>query len=320
MKEHQGFEPRISVVMPAYNSAAHLAEAIESVLNQTLGDFELLVVVDNSSDGTEDIVRQYEVHDPRVRLLVNKHTPGIVGALNTGLEAARGKYFARADADDINRPYRFEKQVEYLENHPDIYVLGGGFVPFDENGSRGAIHHPSSSISIAWHSVCTARFGHPTVMFRREVFVELGGYPDVESEDFAYFSDVVKRYRGANMPLVLIDYRQTLTNRSKVMAQEGKDSVRLKSLENIRYYLGESTEAEKFYLYQNRHVLKLSDLLRIMSVNRKLLSRMTRDYGVRPFSRDVMRLRGVIILGYIRKLCKTYLKKDLKDIKDKLWG
>ena len=106
--------PLISVVLPAFNCAAYLPQAIESVLAQTLGDFELLIIYDESSDDTLRIIQGYQAKDPRV-VLIHGQRERLVGALNRGINAATGAYIARMDADDISRPQRFARQVEQME-------------------------------------------------------------------------------------------------------------------------------------------------------------------------------------------------------------
>ena len=107
--------PLISVVMPVYNSAPFLAEAIESILSQTLRDFELLIVYDNSNDSSLEIIRNYQQVDNRIKIIYGINN-GLIGALNQGMEAAQGKFVARMDSDDISLPLRFEKQVQLMES------------------------------------------------------------------------------------------------------------------------------------------------------------------------------------------------------------
>jgi glycosyltransferase involved in cell wall biosynthesis len=145
--------PKVSVVMPAYNAAKYIKSAIESVLSQTFDDFELLVINDASTDDTAQIVRDIAAEDERVVLLQNDRGKGVAGAINTGLEHSRGQYIARADADDISYPERFQKQVDYLDLHPEIFLLGTGVALFDDHGPMFNVVHPSSSAEIAWRFV-----------------------------------------------------------------------------------------------------------------------------------------------------------------------
>src|SRR5579864_5984497 len=115
--------PVISVVMGVYNAQRYVSEAIESVLNQTFGDFEFIVVDDGSTDRTPAILQEYQARDPRLKVLRIAHA-GIVAAANAGLAIARAELIARADADDVCLPERFARQVSYMGDHPECVCLG----------------------------------------------------------------------------------------------------------------------------------------------------------------------------------------------------
>lgn len=304
--------PLISVIMPAYNSEPHLAEAIESVLAQTFGDFELLVVYDQSTDRTEEVVRELAAKDARVRLVPNAHAKGLANSLNTGLEQARGELIARMDADDIVRPYRFAEQVAYLEKHPDVQLLGGGYAPFNEHGHRLDIYHPTEGPVIAWRFLSNTYFAHPTVMFRRAIIEEVGGYPETVAEDYAFFSRVVRRFRVANLPLILIDYRESLTQRSSAFAERIRVSVKNTFLENYAHYIGGLADAELYYAYHGNNVLRLSDLRKIHRLNEVVVKKIRKLYGLGRLDPAVLRLRWTIAVFGLRKFCVTYLHADLK--------
>ncbi len=117
----------ISVVMPVYNTPVpYLKEAVGSILGQTFRDFELIIVDDGSENETEEYLRT--LSDPRIRLIRNETNRGITRSLNIGFAAARGKYIARMDGDDISFPERFEKQFAFMESHPDVFVCGADSV------------------------------------------------------------------------------------------------------------------------------------------------------------------------------------------------
>ncbi|MBA7555263.1 Undecaprenyl-phosphate 4-deoxy-4-formamido-L-arabinose transferase [subsurface metagenome] len=124
--------PYISVIMPCYNGAQYLREAIESILNQTFHDFEFVIINDGSTDASQEIIDSF--NDDRM-LVIQQKNMGITKSLNKGLEMARGEYIARQDADDISFPDRFEKQVAYLDAHPEVAVLGGAIIRIDEKGN-----------------------------------------------------------------------------------------------------------------------------------------------------------------------------------------
>src|SRR5439155_11608891 len=136
--------PKISVVMPAYNAGAYLRDAVNSILDQTFRDFEFIIVNDGSSDDTALILQEYEKIDSRVRVF-HQENQGMIAALNRGCRMARGKYIARMDADDISFPRRFEKQLEYIERHPQIGMLGTWVYNVDDKGSMTGTWRPPTN-------------------------------------------------------------------------------------------------------------------------------------------------------------------------------
>src|SRR5262249_44460136 len=126
-------QPSVSVMMPVYNAERYVGKAIESVLNQTLSDFELVIVNDGSTDGSLEILQEYAARDPRIRL-TSRPNVGLVGSRNELLDAARSNLVACMDADDISRSDRLERQVEYLRAHPDCVLVGSRVIIIDPDG------------------------------------------------------------------------------------------------------------------------------------------------------------------------------------------
>src|SRR5258707_5340929 len=166
--------PKVTILMPACNAEKYIAEAILSVLEQSYADFELLIVDDGSSDDTSAVVRQFE--DPRIRLL-NQRKEGISAALNAGLNAARGVYIARFDADDICFPRRLERQVLFLDGHPAYLVVGSDAEYISENGEHlfhfRCTGHTNREIIGNLYRYCP--FIHSAVMYRKEAILRMGG-------------------------------------------------------------------------------------------------------------------------------------------------
>lgn len=182
------FQPLISVIMPAYNAGAYLAEAIESILNQTCGDFELLLLDDGSTDNTRDIALSYK--DDRLRYLPNNQNLQLVATLNRGLDLARGQYIARMDADDISLPQRFEKQIRFLERHPSVGGVGTAFrtLGYAEDYDVRYDHRPEF---VKMQLLFSCKIAHATVMLRHDVLKKFplrfnAQYLHVEDFDFFY--------------------------------------------------------------------------------------------------------------------------------------
>jgi glycosyltransferase involved in cell wall biosynthesis len=205
--------PRVSVVMTVYNAERYLREAVESILNQTFGDFEFIVVNDGSTDGSRRILEEYARRDGRIRLVSRPNT-GIVAAANEGIAAARGEYLARMDADDVSLPRRFEKQVAYLDAHPECVIVGSRVLSTDPHGipvapSEHALTHEEIDAQLM-----TATGGwallQPATMMRLDAVRAVGGYRGKYniSEDHDLFLRLAERGKVANLPEVLFHYRR----------------------------------------------------------------------------------------------------------------
>lgn len=184
---------KISVVMAAYNAEKYLKEAMDSILSQTFGDFELIVIDDASADGSGQILRGYAAKDSRVVVLVNEQNLGLTKSLNKGLSVAKGEYIARMDADDISVPDRFEKQVAFLDSHPDYSFVSciGRYI--DEDGKEEQLRlFPETNEEIYAMMPKVDAVMHPGVMFRREDIRKIGDY----CEDFRVVQDYDLWFRG----------------------------------------------------------------------------------------------------------------------------
>lgn len=202
----------ISVVMPVYNSAAYLAEAVESILAQTFRDFEFIIVNDGSTDRSGKMLEQFAARDARIKLISRPNT-GIVGALNDGLAQATGAFVARMDGDDVALPERLQKQIDYLRANPDCIAVGSRVIGIDPYGcelfqSEHKLHHDAIDAEllngVGWAIV------HPAAMMRRDAIEAVGGYRKQFQwvEDLDLFLRLAERGRVANLPDFLLRYRQ----------------------------------------------------------------------------------------------------------------
>ena len=201
--------PRVSIVIGAYNAQRYLAQTLDSLLAQTLRDFELIVVDDGSNDGSLSVLREYEANDARVRIISRPNT-GIVGALNDGLAAAKGQFIARMDADDISMPDRFEKQTAFLSEHPECVLVGSQVLLMDP---EGATLSPKWDTEYTHEGIDQAHLKgrwplvHPTIMVRRDAFKRIGGYRSEYQflEDLDLFLRLAAKL--ASLPDPLLHYR-----------------------------------------------------------------------------------------------------------------
>lgn len=199
--------PKVTVLMSILNAEEFLSETLTSIWRQTFADFELLAVDDGSTDRTPEILAA--CRDPRLRVLRNATRQKLSGALNRGLDEARGELVARMDADDLMRHDRLARQVEHMQANPEIGCCGGWVRTFGD-GPTKTMRFPSSPGELKAFTLFYSPFAHPTVMFRREWFereelrYDRSYYP---TEDYELWSRTVQSFPCDNLPRVLVDYR-----------------------------------------------------------------------------------------------------------------
>ena len=205
-----GDPPSVSVVMPVRNASNYLKYSIESILEQSFGDFELLIVDDGSADDSAEVLRRYADADSRIRLTVRANA-GLVPTLNEMLRAARGEFIARMDADDVALPNRFKDQLDFLRTHPDIVCVGGAYMRIDEKGRRlMRINLKQDHESIQKDALSgNCQLCHPSVMMRRNAVLTAGGYDKrwEYAEDLDLWLRLGEIGRIANLPQVILNYR-----------------------------------------------------------------------------------------------------------------
>ena len=222
--------PAVSVVMPVYNAEQFVQEAVESVVAQSLGDFELIIVDDASTDGSGQILSRFG--DSRLRQLRNERNLGVAASLNRGIEVSTGRYVARLDADDACAPDRLERQVAFLERHREIAILGTAARVVGAGATCGSTWRMAAGpLAVRFASLLRSPFLHPTVMARRAAFAtgELMYDAELEpAEDYGLWARALRSMEGANLKEPLVTYRlhagQTTTIRRSGML-EGHDRI-----------------------------------------------------------------------------------------------
>ena len=221
--------PAISVIMPVYNTERFVAQTTETVLAQTFGDFEFIVIDDGSTDGSLKVLESFAKRDPRVRV-VSRPNRGLVATLNEGLALAKSPFVARMDADDLCDPRRFELQLKAFNDDPRLVAVGCCAGAIDEDGNvLGDYSTPLTHEAIeASHLRGDSAIHHPSVMFRTDAVRALGGYRElVPCEDFDLWLRLGEIGRLANLPERLITKRlfpgsivaTTLDKRQRVLKQ-----------------------------------------------------------------------------------------------------
>jgi glycosyltransferase involved in cell wall biosynthesis len=204
MTHAAGNLPAVSVLMSVYNGAASVQEAVASVLGQTDGDLELIVVDDGSTDATPALLAA--VGDPRLRVITQSRT-GLTRALNRGLAAARADLVARLDADDVAVPERLARQRAFMADTPQVGVLGAAAREVDADGATvRVVRPPQDDAGIRRALIRVNPFVHSAMMVRRPLLEAAGGYDETlpVAQDYDLWMRLARRTRLANLPEVLV--------------------------------------------------------------------------------------------------------------------
>lgn len=191
--------------MSVYNGEKYLREAIESILLQTFTDFEFIIVNDNSTDNSLEIIQNYK--DERIKVINNIENIGLTKSLNRSLKIAKGEYIARQDADDISLTNRFEEQIEYLKAHPEVMLLGTSVYFIDESGKMTgkciALAKPRDEL------FKDNQFSHGSTMFKKDVINRLGGYNELFRyvQDYELWLRIAEFFEVRNLTQILYKLR-----------------------------------------------------------------------------------------------------------------
>jgi len=210
--------PAISVIMPAHNAADFIAEAIESILEQSFSDFELIIINDGSTDKTYQIAKEYALQDKKIKVISYRKNKGESAAANLGFKKAKGKYIARMDADDIAHKDRLSKQISFLEKNKDYILVGSQANIIDEFGN--IIGQKTFSVK---NQDIYAQYGilhpvlHPSIMIRRSLLPKqdkLWAEQAEPNDDYFTLFTLLKRGKFYNLPEKLMSYRMHENNKS----------------------------------------------------------------------------------------------------------
>jgi glycosyltransferase involved in cell wall biosynthesis len=241
--------PLVSVILPTYNAAAYIGKAIESILAQSYGNFELIIINDGSSDNTAALLTQYS--DPRI-LIINQLNLGLPKALNAGIQVAKGKYLARQDADDVSLSERLARQVAFMEKNPSCALLGSwtnimaakgnGLDDLSSEPSGRKHQHPTANGALQVLLLINNQFVHSSVMIRATCLKAIGLYSEdpehFPPEDYDLWLRIAQQYSIANLPQVLLEYLEVPTSISRTKEKLIEERARKMSLRAIQAIFG----------------------------------------------------------------------------------
>ena len=246
--------PLISLIMPVWNGEIYLREAMESILAQTFRDFEFLIVDDGSTDSTQDILAEYAIKDPRIRIIRLEHG-GIVRALNLGVAEAGTDWIARMDSDDISHPTRLEKQWKAIQAnsnavlcHCHTRIIG------DPSLVTPAGHFIRTKALLALRLCFQCPIVHPTVIFHKPTFLECGGYAETErhAEDYGLWGRLLLKGEVVGVAEPLLDFRVHRASVSKQMSVEQQRITERVTIRHCGWFmnLDESSATRAYHAFR----------------------------------------------------------------------
>lgn len=258
--------PVLSVILPAYNAEKFIDEAVNSILNQTFSDFELLIVDDFSTDKTRLKIQRF--NDSRIKKFYNDKNLGKNESVNRVLIHCKGEFLTIHDADDISLPLRFEKQLSYLIKNPEYYLVGCDFISFKDEVVLGKSSLEAKPDAIREKIKKGSQFHGPTVVFRKDVIGKVGGLYRyfVRGEDIDFTMRVVEKYNTSNLSDCLYLYRENPSSLTKDI--KGFDYKRFADLK-LLYYLMEERLTRGTDLLLEGKIYEVEKLVRSWEIDIK---------------------------------------------------
>lgn len=324
--------PKISVIMSVFKRITFLDEAIESILNQTYGNFELIIVVEYSSEQENINKHLSKYSDKRIRIINNKEKLGFAESLNVGIRASKGEFIARMDDDDISLPQRFQIQLEYFEKYDDISVLGTAVYAFMNDDKQ--VYPETNPEKLKTFTLINNQMYHPTVMMKKKDIIknDLFYSSDYKTEDAELWSRAVKCVKLSNTKEILLKYRISSENETQIAKKEVFDSdvkiiqKQLKenlnidlSFENAIYLSGRVSKYST--LYNKETILSKKRILakQIYKRNKKL------KFYNKQYLREVLELDKInpikgMLKNILRPIYSRLMYRVSILIDDKIWS
>ena len=275
----------VSVIITVYNSDKYLFQSLLSIINQTYTNIEIILVNDGSTDNTHFIIQKFLKIDERIIYINRKQNKGLVFSLNEALSISKGFYIARMDSDDISESTRLEKQIQFLVNNPNVYMIGSAYrVINDKSQFIKFAFHPKDPLTLFLSMSFNTYFCHPSIVFKKEILTTIGFYQYVQAEDYDLFSRIVLNFPSANLLDPLINYRNHNENRSNEKSISIFES-RLKISSNYFSFLGLDIEASFLKrLVSNsdkREIFTFSELVYIWKIYYKIFTKACIKYKLK---------------------------------------
>jgi glycosyltransferase involved in cell wall biosynthesis len=227
---------KVTVLMAVYNAGDYLQISVESILKQTFSDFDFLIINDASTDSSGVFLEQ--LNDPRIKIIHNQCNLGLTRSLNAGLQHIRTKYIARMDADDVAHPQRLEKQIRFLDKHPNYILVGSSYRLIDaESKVIDSVIKPMDHVELMWLFHTRTALEHSSVTYRHDMQNLPPLQYDVKyrtAQDYDFWLRMLKQGKGAIMPDLLLDYRQHSQNITSTLPSQQLQNIKSISAEFLQ--------------------------------------------------------------------------------------
>lgn len=296
--------PSVSILMPVYNAEPYLSEAIQSMLNQTYADFELIILDDCSTDRSAEVVHTYT--DVRIVYHRNEVNSGLANNLNTGLKLAKGKYIARMDGDDISLPHRLQTQVDFLESHPDIDLCSCAMQMFGADNQLWIRDRDPEQVKITMMFYSAVL--HASSVFRKDVFERnnlIYNQETFPAEDYDLWARAAFYCRMVNLPDVMYLYRM---HRTQVTSTDPRSAEKCREIQ-IRYLskaLPVLSEKEIVDFVDGFIAYKISEIAEIKVVKNHYLKIVKANASVLFFDHKLLNVR---LNKYFQQQVYTFLQQ-----------
>ena len=303
-------KPLISVIMSVYNEEKYIKDAVESILNQTRSEFELIIIDDCSTDRTVEIIRTFG--DDRIHLIQNESNQGLTKNLNYALSISRGQFIARMDGDDISMPDRFARQIDYLETHPELVLVSCQTMTFGEQNLVQRRKEDASMLRCMMliHPV----LAHPGFMVRSWVFLREGYRYDEsfrQAQDYDLVARITEKFQVGICPYILLKYRtHTGQVSDKAMGKQFANADRVRSylLSKLGIHWTPDQIGQYHKLILETHTEDIQDFVNVEHLLSEIIEK-NRINGIYPQKTLEKCLRAALCLWVIRdKSGKIYRK------------
>lgn len=297
--------------MPVYNRAQYLKESIESILNQTFNDFEFIIVDDQSTDSSWEIIQEYSDKDKRIITIKNTDEKGCWSARNFGWNLANGKYLAIMDSDDIALPKRLQTQFDFMEQNPDIDICGSWIENFGDKIIIGA--YPQTHDEIRDNMFFGDSIAQPSVMLKKVAFDKFNlKYKNYIAEDYELWSRAINFLKFYNIQEPLLLYRshaEQIGTQNKTEQDNCADFIRLRNLEYIGLNLSDKDKKIYLSILHGEFVPKTKSVLitSVTMLNKILIAGAQHDYGQHFQERIRNSIKDIATSGIHKKITSLKL-------------